>query len=193
MATVYILKSKPTNRTIRIEYEGGYLMAIKMLFKERLSEDKYRSTLALIPYCETDLPNLAAASNGIEIEKEQPREAKTTPEKIALFCLFYKKHTTVNYVATQAEPGMIRNVTIDEKLLDAYFTTDHFYIKNNYSITNYVRHFNLVQNYAYGNTKQRNKYPNTYKPEFTKTLSPNQFNAYCQHLINLGLKPQKTA
>jgi hypothetical protein len=111
---------------------------------------------------------------------------RTVAEKVALFCMHYKKHKSVAYRATREEKANMKLVTVNEQLLNTYFTHTAYPLTHTKSMADYVRHYNTVRDLAANGVPQKKTFPDHPDSDYEKTLSPEKLSAYRVHLRELG-------
>lgn len=128
-----------------------------------------------------------------KIESETLTEAETvkelaTNEKIALFCNYFKMANGIQYRISKAEVGMIKNVEINDDLLERYFNSQEWWAKVK-SVTNYVKNINQIRTLVAKTSTDG--HPNGWDAAYFKGLDGTQIGAYYKHLSSLGLTAVK--
>jgi hypothetical protein len=115
---------------------------------------------------------------------------KSVADKVALFTLKYKQHKGQPYRAMKEEKANLKNVTVNEALLDAYFKHVNYPLNGTKSMADYIRHYNTVRDLAANGVQAKNSFPMVYDKAYEKTISEDvaKLQRYWAHLRTLGWK-----
>lgn len=172
--TTYKILALKVEGTAYAVYQDGWLT---MLISE-MTHDEHLD----FPLREKDLLDAAG------FWSVQHLAPKSVADKVALFCIKYKQHKNLTYRAAKEEKANLKLVTVNEQLLDAYFTHVNYPLNTTKSMADYVRHYNTVRDLATHGAKPRGGFPDVPDSEYEKTLSPEKLSAYRLHLVQLGWK-----
>lgn len=114
-------------------------------------------------------------------QKTQAAPAATN-DKIALFCRKYEEHTGVQYKVSRADAGKVKELPLEAKLLDLYFTTDHWMLNGRHSIAHLARYWNEIQQLVSGS----GVHPNKWDEKYAASLDQDKLQSYYAHLRKLG-------
>ena len=180
MTTTYKVTSQFFNGSAFAMYDNGMLDTLIV----ELSDDApgcKQTDYDQFPLKEKDLLISYGKWQAIELKP------KTVAEKVALFCLLYKKHKGIAYRATKQEKANMKLVTCNQQLLDKYFTSTAYPLTHTKTMADYVRHYNTVRDLATNGTPaKKSSFPDVPDSDYEKTLSIEKLNAYRQHLLGLG-------
>lgn len=117
---------------------------------------------------------------------------KTVAEKVALFSLKYKQHKGQPYRAMKEEKANLKTVTVNNQLLDAYFTNINYPLNSSKSMADYVRHYNTIRDFATNGKPVKRLFPDVYDRMYEKTIGDDvvKLQAYWQHLRDIGWHKQ---
>lgn len=189
MKNTYKLTSKKIRGKIEIEFLNAVLNGFKIDFKEALSRPQFEAFTSLLPYEEHEVNAYEAI--GLTVSKLTTADGMTAPQKIALFCQYYKEYKAGNptYKASGIDGNKLKAYKITGELLKAYFTSDNFLFKNKHSVSNLVTHYNaLLAEMASAGTS---KYPDHWSKIVEGKLKPEELPGYYAHLRSLGLQVKK--
>lgn len=115
---------------------------------------------------------------------------KSVADKVALFTLKYKQHKGQPYRAMKEEKANLKNVTVNEALLDAYFKHVNYPLNGTKSMADYIRHYNTVRDLAANGVQAKSSFPQVYDKAYEKTISEDvaKLQRYWAHLRTLGWK-----
>lgn len=133
----------------------------------------------IVPYQEKEIQ--------AEFGKEVPLSA--TGQKIALFCRFYKQYLQLNYNVMPADAKKINGVSVDEKLMELYFSNTEWWGKQPKSIANFVKNYNALNQLL--NVGKKKKFPSRYDRLFESKLKGEDLPEYWRYLRSLGYRPKK--
>lgn len=158
-------------------YTDGYL---SMLLCELQPTDMLYSDF---PLREFDLQHS-------EIYRAVALKPKSVADKVALFTLKYKQHKGQPYRAMKEEKANLKNVTVTEALLDAYFKHVNYPLNATKSMADYIRHYNTVRDLAANGVQAKSSFPQVYDRAYEKTISEDvaKLQRYWAHLRTLGWK-----
>lgn len=183
MKKVYLLTSKKLKGVIRVSFLDGVFNGIETEIKESLKYEQFTALMNRTPFVEQNIDEFKAL--GFDITLEQP-----TNEKIALFCSLYEKRVGVKYKVSRADSGKMKEIKVDEEMLNHYFfTSTNFIFLNKYSIANLVKYYNELK--AEIASLGKSSHPSHYSKEYETKLQPGEVAGYWAHLRSLGLKPKK--
>jgi hypothetical protein len=114
---------------------------------------------------------------------------KTVSEKVAMFCLLYKKHKAIPYRASKQEKANLKLVTVNEHLLNTYFTHTSYPLTHTKTMADYVRHYNTVRDLAANGVPQKKSaFPDVYDKLYERTISDDitKLQRYWAHLREQG-------
>lgn len=174
-------------------YINGQLSALEGIqHMGRMWEDV--AINAPIPAREADIPAKQAHYAGLMLIT--PCQYNTPGEKISLFCRLYKHHRGSSYVTFPADSRVIERVTVNEELLNAYFTNTAWWASQPKSIRNYCSNYNEVRQLLKPKEETKPKargknFPDEYDRQYESTLKPQELALYWAHLRSLGLAPEK--
>lgn len=105
----------------------------------------------------------------------------TNSQKMTMFCAAFKKYQNISYTPDPKKRDIkeFEGIPVNEKLLDAYFSENHWW-NNQRNVKNYCHNINNIKQLLV------DKFPNKYDSNFAKTLSPEKLQDYWRHLISLG-------
>ena len=203
----YDLTSEKIKGKAQAVYKEGNLQSFAFLFDSPLNAVQYQAftkTLWEGGYKEVNVANFekigmkveqVKEAGQMELEEEPVVETKGTEVSngISLFCAAYKKAFGVPYHVQGFEGAKLKqnkSVKITTELLDAYFTTDAWQIEGNYSIMNYIKHYNTVVREAAG-FKVKPDFVNYYDKRIEDGMDNSKKQLYWAHLRAQGLKPKK--
>lgn len=183
MINIYKITKPPLKGCFYIMYKNGVAKQILLEFDELLQVDQ----LMIRQF-------LALEENQLEMMKPyfayvllQPR---TVNDKIAAFCMTFQAHRNSAYTPKKNERANVAQVTMSDKLLQVYFTSDSFPLSYAKSINDYIRHYNYIRDIATNGKPVRGSFPEVYDREYERTLEGEKLSAYWQHLIKLGWRKQ---
>jgi hypothetical protein len=115
---------------------------------------------------------------------------KSVADKVALFTLKYKQHKGQPYRAMKEEKANLKNVTVTEALLDAYFKHVNYPLNGTKGMADYIRHYNTVRDLAANGVQAKSSFPQVYDKAYEKTISEDvaKLQRYWAHLRTLGWK-----
>lgn len=159
-----------------LKYEDNVLVELKM--DTVLTALQFEFFFSNLVYKESDFKGIP------HMDMEHVPEAVN--EKIAMFCRYYKRFLGISYKVMASDVGKIKLISPDEKLLEAYFTTQNFLFKDKYSISNLVKYFNELCA-----SVSKKVYPNHYSKQIAAQYSGSDLVGYWEHLRKLGFQPIK--
>lgn len=182
---IYTLTSPKLDGHIELQFDKGCLTLIKIAVKQPLNGSQFRAFMQAIVQFESDLWQLE------EINLIVTKQAASN-EKLALFCRLYEQHKGVKYQVSPRDAGMIGQVSINELILQVYFTSGNVLFKDKQSIGNLLKFYNplLAEVAAAGKPKPAHEFPDHWNAAFHAKLTPAQSSAYYKHLHALGYRRQ---
>lgn len=174
-----------TTYKIMLEGDSGaaYAMfqdgALKMFINEW---SKFTEPPKYIPIQEK---SFIAWSNDYKVTALQPR---SVADKVALFCLLYKQHKNLTYRAGKEEKANLKLVTVNNELLEVYFTSTQYPLTGTKSMADYVRHYNTVRDLATNGKPVKSAFPDVYDREYEKRIGEDvsKLQRYWAHLRAQG-------
>ena len=141
----------------------------------------------MFPLQENDLINCTDMFKAVELKP------KTLADKVALFCLKYKQYKKQPYQAQKIEKANLKLVTVNEQLLNTYFTNNNYPLNSTKNMADYVRHYNTVRDLtANGASQSSRAFPQVYDMAYEKIISDDvsKLQRYWAHLRSLGWKKE---
>jgi hypothetical protein len=171
----------------KIGFEGekgqayaSYTDGILRMFINDIS--KFSTPPRYIPIKEEHIHNLAS-THVVKLV-----EARSVADKVAHFCIKYREHKGVAYRAGKEEKANLKGVTINDQLLNTYFTAIQYPFTQTKTMADYVRHYNAVRDLAANGKQVKSSFPDVYDKEYEKRLGDDvsKLQRYWQHLRSLG-------
>lgn len=160
-------------------YRGGVL--VQCINEIGMDYEKDESShMPMIPLYQLDLTYTKFIQ-----EELKPR---TVAEKVAMFCLKYKQHKGQPYRAMKQEKANLRTVTVNDVLLDTYFSTASYPLNSSKTMADYTRHFNTIRDLSANGRAVKSEFPAVYDREYEKRISDDvsKLQRYWSHLRSLG-------
>jgi hypothetical protein len=181
MTTTYKVTNKDYYGAAFALYENGLLSNLMVDYK--LATQHPRLASVDFPLTEKEL----LRNPVFDATELKPR---TVAEKVALFCLLYKKNKGMAYRAAKEEKANMKLVTVNEQLLNKYFTSTAYPLSHTKTMADYVRHYNTIRDLATNGTPAKAKYPDVYDREYEKRISDDvgKLQGYWEYLRALGWK-----
>jgi hypothetical protein len=172
------------------KYRGAaYLMFKKAEIREVLIEfdpfleGRERAELAqYLPFKEEEFVHLESHTDFVAAQLK-PR---TVADKVAAFCMRFRAHRNSPYTCKKTERANLNEITMSDRLLEVYFTTDTYPLSYAKSITDYIKHYNYIRDIATNGKPVKSGFPDVYDREYERTLEPEKLSLYWQHISKLG-------
>lgn len=181
MHNTYKLISNKIDGYIDIYYLNRWLTGIEFYLATPLTKAQEDYFFRHIHFNEHDLLNCPQCIRAYRLQN-----VLASNNKIKMFCDYYTKFFRIKYKVTAAESGKIKNIVINDKVLNHYFSSNNFLFKNKWSISNLVKYNNELRNEIYG---AKAIHPDVFIKDYSLQLTPSERNLYFAHLRSLGLKP----
>jgi len=182
MNNIYKLTIKDRPGALYFSYKKGALLEVLLSFTTTL--ENWSEVRQYLPYDERYVRGQQIPAH-YKIDELRPR---TVADKLAAFCMLYRAHRNSAYTAKKNERANIADVTMSNKLLEVYFTNTDYPLTYAKSISDYVKHYNLIRDLATNGTPVKNKFPDVYDREYERTLEPEKLSEYRKHLIAIGYR-----
>lgn len=180
MINIYKITHKDHPGAMYLLYKKEEISEVLFSFVPSLGHYRQKLIAKFFPFREDELKAFAKGTE-MECTLIQPR---TVNDKIAAFCLTYRAHRNSPYTPKKNERANLTQVTMSDKLLQVYFSTDSFPLSHAKSINDYIRHYNYIRDLAING--KPSSFPDVYDREYERTLEGEKLSAYWQHLVKLG-------
>jgi hypothetical protein len=182
---MYKMKMSGVNGAGYFMFKEGILRTLYYEFEEWLG--------IFLPQREKDIHDMKGFWNekGVTFVELVP---KTTEEKLALFCAFFKEKRGSGYTPKQNEKNNIKNVMVTEKLLQVYFSNQTYPLSYAKSVTDYIRHYNYIRDIEknpQGLAQRPQSMPERPDTAYEKTLNGPALSSYREHMYKLGWRFNK--
>lgn len=177
---------------IEVTYLNKFLHKIAFNISMQLSGEQFDWIMLNIPQMESDFHLKFGKSPKLVITPLHEQELGTA-EKIKWFCDMYMAHKGgLKYKVTARDSGLIKQITLTSGLLDFYFKSTHWLIKDRQCIPHLVRNYNEIRSFQQGrNVRPKPEHPEYYDPNYEKKLDATGLISYRRHLRDLGWEPVK--
>lgn len=177
---------------IEVTYRNTFLHKVQFNIAMELTGQQFEWLMSRIPQMESEFNELFGKVPTLNLTKLEDREL-TTPEKIAWFCSMYSAHKGgLKYKVSARDSGMVKHISFTSGLLEFYFKSQHWMIKDRQSIPHLVRNYNEVRALMFGKTvRPKPDFPDYYDPNYEQKLDAERLIQYRKHLRFLGWTPVK--
>jgi hypothetical protein len=181
---MYKMKMAGVSGTGYFMFKDGVLRTLFYEFQESL--------YMYLPQREHEITEKAKFWNERGVTFEELK-ARTTEEKLALFCAVFKDKRGSGYTPKQNEKHNIKQVMVTERLLKTYFENTTYPLSYAKSVNDYIRNYNYVRDIDKNGAPVSNpyKFPAVYDPDFEKKLNGPALSDYRAHLRDLGWRFDK--
>jgi hypothetical protein len=184
-----------------ITYINGCLKSVLNEFKEPLNETQWWHIISLVPVNAAKFKTEPFKAVGLQVElnpNDAPAETENAtesaqPNRVALFCMYYKRAFSQAYTATRADGAKLKALPVSavnfEPLLKAYFASTEWYLTPK-SIGNFVGKINeikLLQSNPNALVK-KTKFPIPFDAGYNNTLDQGKRQEYYKALREAGYR-----
>ena len=189
MINIYKITHREQVGAMYLLYKKEKISQVLFQFEPELGAYRQNLVAKFFPFCELDLKAFAKGTE-MECTLIQPRTVK---DKLAAFCLTFQAYRKSPYTPKKNEAANLTQVTMSDKLLQVYFSSETFPLSYAKSINDYIRHYNYIRDIATNGKPVRNGFPDIYDPEYARTLEGEKLSAYRSHLHSIGWRYESGA
>jgi hypothetical protein len=182
MNRIYKLTHKDYRGAAYAMYKKGELSEFLFAFDPALRLFDSKSLANQFPFKETDLAIMKNVAR-FDYTELVPRNVT---DKIALFCMSFRKHFNSPYTAKKEERANIADVSVTQPLIDLYFSVTDFPLSHAKTINDYIRHYNHIRSISVNGVPKKGGFPDVYDREYERGLDGEKLSAYRSHLVALG-------
>lgn len=173
-----------------LTYNEGSLASVQFCLQQQLSQKQYEWLMNKLPQSEERFR--ALFENHPNFNLHHILEADlTTSDKIKLFCRYYLIFKGTAYKVSAKESGQIKPLNLTADLLDFYFKSHHWSIRDKQSISHLARYWNEINALKNNLGYSHSKFPDYYDRKFEQDIPPSLKGKYHAHLQSLGWEPVK--
>lgn len=172
---------------ILVTYKQRFLYAVEFNIEVQFTAVQFEWIMKSLPQIESYFLEFYEKNARWKLDNLDSRELSSS-EKIAMFCRMYSIYKGgQKYIVSAADSGKIKLISLTNGILEFYFRSPHWLIKDRHSIAHLVRYWNEVQALQKGlEIKLTKDFPDYWDPEFSKKLEGNELIKYRKHLRSLG-------
>jgi hypothetical protein len=175
---------------IELFYVYGVLKQVTFLLEANLTAVQFQYIMKMLPQNESDVARFIIKNNEAFKLSQLQNSDLTVSDKIALFCNVYKLYKNgISYKVTPKDAGRIKSIQLTNELLEFYFTSDHWQIKDRQSISHLATYYNEVFALMKEKASPKPKFPNVWSKPFADKCEYEDFVQYIAHLKKLGFTP----